>query len=53
VKISNDLSGRNIALRARGATVTAYDPMIFDGRNLYEPYSVKDQGLEYYPIGRK
>jgi UDPglucose 6-dehydrogenase len=27
-------------------------PVIFDGRNLYEPASVRDNGLEYYPIGR-
>ena len=27
-------------------------PVIFDGRNLYEPKVVKDAGLEYYPIGR-
>jgi UDPglucose 6-dehydrogenase len=28
-------------------------PAIFDGRNLYDPSSLKAQGLEYYPIGRK
>ena len=28
-------------------------PVIFDGRNLYDPAVVKAQGLEYYPIGRK
>jgi UDPglucose 6-dehydrogenase len=27
-------------------------PIIFDGRNLYDPAYVKDQGLEYYCIGR-
>ncbi|HET7421310.1 MAG TPA: UDP-glucose/GDP-mannose dehydrogenase family protein [Candidatus Dormibacteraeota bacterium] len=27
-------------------------PVIFDGRNLYEPSVVKGHGLEYYPIGR-
>jgi UDPglucose 6-dehydrogenase len=27
-------------------------PVIFDGRNLYEPKSVREQGLEYFPIGR-
>jgi UDPglucose 6-dehydrogenase len=28
-------------------------PVIFDGRNLYDPKVVKSAGLEYYPIGRK
>jgi UDPglucose 6-dehydrogenase len=28
------------------------EPVIFDGRNLYEPAVVRGQGLEYYPIGR-
>ena len=28
-------------------------PVIFDGRNLYDPAVVKAQGLEYFPIGRK
>ena len=27
-------------------------PVIFDGRNLYEPAAVRAQGFEYYPIGR-
>ncbi|MEN6586500.1 MAG: UDP-glucose/GDP-mannose dehydrogenase family protein [Sulfuricella sp.] len=27
-------------------------PVIFDGRNLYEPKTVREQGLEYFPIGR-
>jgi UDPglucose 6-dehydrogenase len=27
-------------------------PVIFDGRNLYEPSVVRGHGLEYYPIGR-
>jgi len=27
-------------------------PVIFDGRNLYNPAFVKQQGLEYYSIGR-
>jgi UDPglucose 6-dehydrogenase len=27
-------------------------PLIFDGRNLYEPNRMKDAGFEYYPIGR-
>ena len=28
-------------------------PVIFDGRNLYEPKTVREQGLEYFPIGRQ
>ena len=28
-------------------------PVIFDGRNLYEPKLVREQGLEYFPIGRQ
>lgn len=28
------------------------NPVIFDGRNLYEPPVVKSKGLEYYGIGR-
>jgi UDPglucose 6-dehydrogenase len=27
-------------------------PVIFDGRNLYEPADVRRLGFEYYPIGR-
>jgi UDPglucose 6-dehydrogenase len=27
-------------------------PVIFDGRNLYEPATVRALGFEYYPIGR-
>jgi len=36
------------AVRARLKT-----PAIFDGRNLYDPATVKSHGLEYYSIGRK
>jgi UDPglucose 6-dehydrogenase len=28
-------------------------PIIFDGRNLYDPAVIKGEGIEYYPIGRK
>ena len=28
------------------------EPVIFDGRNLYEPDVVKKAGIEYYSIGR-
>jgi UDPglucose 6-dehydrogenase len=27
-------------------------PLLFDGRNLYDPRSVREAGLEYYAIGR-
>jgi UDPglucose 6-dehydrogenase len=27
-------------------------PLVFDGRNLYDPAMVRDAGLEYYSIGR-
>jgi UDPglucose 6-dehydrogenase len=28
-------------------------PVIFDGRNLYDPELVRSAGFEYFPIGRK
>jgi UDPglucose 6-dehydrogenase len=28
-------------------------PVIFDGRNLYEPADVRAAGFAYHPIGRK
>ena len=28
-------------------------PIVFDGRNLYEPDSMRELGFDYYPIGRK
>lgn len=31
---------------------TLAQPVIFDGRNLYDPTHLQEQGLEYYPIGR-
>jgi UDPglucose 6-dehydrogenase len=31
---------------------TLTDPVIFDGRNLYDPESLADQGITYYGIGR-
>ncbi|KAF0220726.1 MAG: UDPglucose [Geobacteraceae bacterium] len=27
-------------------------PLVFDGRNLYEPQRMRDAGFEYFPIGR-
>ena len=29
------------------------NPVIFDGRNMYEPMLVKEHGIEYFAIGRK
>ncbi len=28
-------------------------PVVFDGRNLYEPATMADNGIRYFPIGRK
>ena len=28
-------------------------PVIFDGRNLYDPRRLQDQGLQYFAIGRQ
>ena len=28
-------------------------PLLFDGRNIYDPQSVRDAGLEYFGIGRR
>ncbi len=27
-------------------------PLVFDGRNLYEPRAMREMGYEYFPIGR-
>jgi UDPglucose 6-dehydrogenase len=27
-------------------------PAIFDGRNLYDPKFVRQQGISYFPVGR-
>jgi len=32
---------------------TLKTPAIFDGRNLYDPAALKEQGIDYYPIGRR
>ena len=36
------------AMRAR-----LKSPVIFDGRNLYEPADLESKGFEYHPIGRR
>jgi UDPglucose 6-dehydrogenase len=36
--------------RMRSAMKT---PVIFDGRNLYEPGVMQEQGFTYFPIGRR
>jgi UDPglucose 6-dehydrogenase len=28
------------------------EPVVFDGRNLYDPGAVRAQGIEYHAIGR-
>jgi UDPglucose 6-dehydrogenase len=40
---SPDLQALKAALR---------EPLIFDGRNLYEPQTMRDAGLQYFGIGR-
>lgn len=32
---------------------TMKSPVVFDGRNLFQPGLVRDQGVEYFPIGRQ
>ena len=41
---SPDFDAVRVALKA---------PIVFDGRNLYEPESMKALGFEYFPIGRE
>ncbi|HTH08133.1 MAG TPA: UDP binding domain-containing protein, partial [Acidovorax sp.] len=31
---------------------TLKQPVVFDGRNLFEPETLRAAGLEHYPIGR-
>jgi UDPglucose 6-dehydrogenase len=40
---SSDFTGLKAALR---------QPVVFDGRNLYDPYRMAERGFEYYGIGR-
>ena len=40
---SPDFAAMKVALKT---------PIVFDGRNLYEPASMRELGFEYYPIGR-
>ena len=28
-------------------------PVVFDGRNLYDPAMMKSLGFDYYPVGRR
>jgi UDPglucose 6-dehydrogenase len=28
-------------------------PIVFDGRNIYDPSHIRDAGFTYYSIGRK
>lgn len=32
---------------------TMRNPIVFDGRNLFEPWRMRELGFEYYPIGRE
>ena len=36
-----------------GIAKSLKQPMIFDGRNLYDPDLVRDAGIQYFPIGRR
>ena len=51
---SSSPSGRSFAARtserSRGALK---EPLVFDGRNLYDPALVRAAGLEYFSIGRR
>ena len=47
-----------VIVRVRSPDFTAIKqrlkrPLVFDGRNLYDPKVVLDAGLEYFSIGRK
>ncbi len=33
-------------------TAALKQPVIFDGRNIYDPKAVRERGIEYFPIGR-
>ena len=46
-----DISGEAIMLASKNAE-RLKTPVIFDGRNLYDPGFVESQGFEYYGIGR-
>lgn len=41
------------AMDYEAVKVSLNQPVIFDGRNLYDPQIVKSYGIEYFPIGRK
>jgi UDPglucose 6-dehydrogenase len=40
------------APRSRRSASSSPTPVIFDGRNLWEPEKMKEEGFEYYSIGR-
>jgi UDPglucose 6-dehydrogenase len=44
-----EFRGVDLASVSRGLK----QPIVFDGRNLYEPRKAQDAGLEYFSIGRK
>ena len=44
---SSSASPTSTALKAKLRT-----PVIFDGRNLYDPQRVRDNGLLYFAVGR-
>jgi UDPglucose 6-dehydrogenase len=33
--------------------ITLSHPVIFDGRNLYDPKRLQEQGIQYFAIGRR
>ena len=48
--LGNDNAGASAPLEA--IKLTLKNPVIFDGRNLYDPKFVRGLGIEYFAIGR-